>query len=102
MEKVSVQLPAIVSVGDLVADVVVSIPHLPVEADRQLIAFSETWLPNIGYQIGTIILWAGEVWIAALSAIVIRLIKNVPWGKAATIAAVAFLIRFVLRFFFGF
>ena len=76
--------------------------YMPVEADRQLIAFSETWLPNIGYQMGTIILWAGEVWIAALSAIVIRLMKNVPWGKAATIAAVAFLIRFVLRFFFGF
>jgi hypothetical protein len=76
--------------------------YMPVEADRQLIAFSETWLPNIAYQIGTIILWAGEVWIAALSAIVIRLMKNVPWGKAATIAAVAFLIRFVLRFFFGF
>jgi hypothetical protein len=76
--------------------------YMPVEAERQLIAFGETWLPNIGYQVGTIILWAGEVWIAALSAIVIRLLKNVPWGKAATIAGVAFLIRFVLRFFFGF
>jgi hypothetical protein len=74
---------------------------MPIESELQVEAFSEVWLPNIMYQIGTVILWAGEVWLAALSAIVIRLMKDVPWGKAATIAAIAFGIRFVLRFFFG-
>jgi hypothetical protein len=75
--------------------------NMPVESALQIEAFSAVWLSNTVYQIGTIILWVGEVWVAALSAIVIRLMKNVPWGKAATIAIIAFTIRFVLRFFFG-
>jgi hypothetical protein len=75
--------------------------NMPVESALQIEAFSAVWLSNPAYQIGTIILWVGEVWVAALSAIVIRLMKNVPWGKAATIATIAFTIRFVLRFFFG-
>jgi hypothetical protein len=75
--------------------------NLPIDPDLQLIAFGELWLPNTAYLIGTIILWAGEVWVAALSAIVLRLMKDIPWGKAGTIAAIAFGVRFVLRFFFG-
>jgi len=75
--------------------------NMPLESDLQIVAFSEIWLPTIVYQAGTLILWAGEVWIAALAAVVIRLMKNVAWGKAATIALVAFGLRFVLRFFFG-
>lgn len=75
--------------------------NMPVESALQIEAFSTVWLSSTVYQIGTIILWAGEVWVAALSAIVIRVMKNVPWGKAATIATIAFTIRFVLRFFFG-
>ncbi|PVX24824.1 MAG: hypothetical protein CW691_06375 [Candidatus Bathyarchaeum sp.] len=74
---------------------------MPVESDLQVAAFSETWLPNLAYQAGTLILWAGEIWIAALSAIVIRLLKDITWGKAATISAVAFGVRFILRIFFG-
>jgi hypothetical protein len=74
---------------------------LPFEADLQVDAFSAAWLPNLAYQVGTAILWAGEIWIAALSAVVVRLMKDIPWGKAAMIAAVAFGIRFVLRLFFG-
>ncbi|PVX26190.1 MAG: hypothetical protein CW691_02165, partial [Candidatus Bathyarchaeum sp.] len=74
---------------------------MPIDPDLQIIAFGELWLPNTSYQIGTIILWAGEVWVAALTAVVIRLIKDIPWGKAGTIAAIAFGVRFVLRFFFG-
>jgi ribokinase len=38
MNNESFQLPAIVSIGDLVADVIVSIPHLPVEAKQHQIA----------------------------------------------------------------
>lgn len=74
---------------------------MPVEYDLQVASFTETWLSNTAYQAGTLLLWAGEAWIAALSAVVIKLMKDVPWGKAATIAAVTFGIRFVLRFFFG-
>jgi len=74
---------------------------MPLDPDLQVAAFSATWLPNLAYQAGTIILWAGEVWIAALGTVVIRLLKNTTWGKAATISVVAFAIRFILRFFFG-
>ena len=76
--------------------------NMPIEADLQIAAFSEVWLPNIAYQVGTIILWAGEIWIAILATVVIRLLKSVSWGKAATISLIAFGLRFVLRFFFGF
>ena len=80
-----------------------SIPvlSLPLDYDLQIAVFNEAWLPNIAYQVGTLILWVGEVWIAALSAVVIRLMKNTTWGRAATIAAVAFVIRFLLRLFIG-
>ncbi|MGD9131020.1 MAG: hypothetical protein PVH73_05550 [Candidatus Bathyarchaeota archaeon] len=74
---------------------------LPLDYDLQIAVFNEVWLPNLAYQAGTLILWAGEIWIAALSAVVIRLMKNTTWGKAATIAAVAFAVRFVLRLFIG-
>ena len=80
-----------------------SLPPLtmPLDPDLQVASFSSTWLPNLAYQVGTIILWVGEVWIAALGAVVIRLLKNTTWGKAATISVAAFAIRFILRFFFG-
>ena len=38
MENTAIQIPAIVSIGDLVADVIVSIPHLPVETGQHQIA----------------------------------------------------------------
>jgi len=74
---------------------------LPLDYDLQIAVFNAIWLPNLAYQVGTLILWAGEVWIAALSAVVVRLMRNTTWGKAATIAAVAFGIRFILRLFIG-
>jgi len=74
---------------------------LPLDYDLQIAVLNAMWLPNLAYQVGTLILWAGEVWITALSAVVIRLMRNTTWGKAATIAAVAFGVRFVLRLFIG-
>jgi hypothetical protein len=74
---------------------------LPLDAELQIAVFNEVWLPNLAYQMGTLLLWVGEVWIAALSAVVIRLMRNTTWGKAATIVAVAFAVRFVLRLFIG-
>jgi hypothetical protein len=76
--------------------------NLPLDAESQLAVFNELWLPRLAYQVGTALLWIGEVWIAALSAVVVRLRRETTWGKAATIAAVAFGIRFLLRLFFGF
>jgi hypothetical protein len=74
---------------------------LPLDVDLQIAVFNEMWLPNIAYQVGTLVLWVGEVWIASLSAVIIKLMRNTTWGRAATIAAVAFGIRFVLRLFIG-
>jgi len=75
--------------------------NLPLDVDLQIAVFNELWSPNLAYQVGTLFLWAGEVWIAALSAVVIRTMKNTTWAKASTIAAVAFSIRFILRLFIG-
>ena len=61
-----------------------------------------TWRPLIAYQLWLYIPIIGEVWLAALGAIVIRQMKETTWSKAATIAAVAFAIRFILRLLFGF
>ena len=61
-----------------------------------------TWRSLIAYQLWLYIPIIGEVWLAALGAIVIRQMKETTWGKAATIAAVAFAIRFILRLLFGF
>ncbi len=74
---------------------------LPLDADIQIANFNELWLPNLAYQVGTLLLWVGEVWIAALSAVAIRLMKNTTWGKASTIAVVAFGVRLILRLFIG-
>jgi hypothetical protein len=61
-----------------------------------------TWRPLIAYQLWLYIPIIGEIWLAALGAIVIRQMKETTWSKAATIAAVAFAVRFILRLFFGF
>jgi hypothetical protein len=79
----------------------VPVVNMPLDLDLQAAVFSATWLPNLAYLTGTFILWAGEAWIAALSAVVIRLMKNTTWGKAVTIAVVAFAVRFVLRLYIG-
>jgi len=62
----------------------------------------EAWLSSVAYQLLLPIFLIGEAWIAALSAVALRLMKETTWGKAATIAAVAFAIRFLLRLFLGF
>jgi hypothetical protein len=74
---------------------------LPLDANLQTTVLNEFWLPNLAYMVGTVVMWAGEVWIAGLSAVVIRLMRQTTWGKAAVIAAVAFAVRFILRLFIG-
>ena len=61
-----------------------------------------SWHPLLAYQLWLYIPVLGEVWIAALGAVVIRVMKEMTWNKAATISAVAFAIRFFMRLFLGF
>jgi hypothetical protein len=74
----------------------------------------ERWNPTWAYQLYTILHpvftisnipfylpLLREVWTVALCMIVIRLLRGITWGKAARISVVAFVIRLVLRFFFG-
>lgn len=59
----------------------------------------ELWLSNWAYQVLTLLIWIGYAWRTALSAIVIRLMKNTTWGKALTISVIAFAVRFVITLF---
>ena len=61
----------------------------------------EAWSPFLAYQLWLYIPLVGEVWIAMLCAVTIRVLRGVTWGKATSLAVVTFMIRFALRFFFG-
>ncbi len=75
--------------------------NLPLEAGDANVLIFETWSPYLAYQVASYLLLVGEVWIAALCATAIRVLRGITWGRAASISVVAFVIRFVLRFFFG-
>jgi hypothetical protein len=75
--------------------------NVPLEAAAFNAMLNEVWGPLPAYQVWLYLPLIGEVWIAALGAVVVHVMKEVPWGKAATIAAVAFGIRFLLRLFLG-
>jgi hypothetical protein len=76
--------------------------NVPLDADAFNALFDASWRPLLAYQLGVYIPVIGEVWIAALGAIVVRVMKETDWSKAATVAAVAFAIRFLLRLLLGF
>ncbi len=76
--------------------------NVPLDADAFNALLDASWRPLLAYQLWLYIPVIGEVWIAALGAVVVRLLKETAWSKAATIAAVAFAIRFLLRLFLGF
>jgi hypothetical protein len=75
--------------------------NVPLDVNALNSLLDVTWRPLLAYQLWLYIPIIGEVWIAALGAIVIRQMKKTTWSKAATIAAVAFVIRFILRLFIG-
>lgn len=77
----------------------IEVPIDPIALNANLDA---TWRPLIAYQLWLYVPIIGEIWLAALGAIVIRQIRETTWSKAATIAATAFAIRFILRLLFGF
>jgi len=60
---------------------------------------SELWVSNLAFQLLTPLLWIGYVWTTALSAIVIRLLKDTTWGKALTISVIAFAAKLLLSAF---
>jgi len=76
--------------------------NVPLDANAFNALLDMSWRPLLAYQLWLYIPVIGEVWIAALGAVVVRLMKETTWSKAATIAAVAFAIRFLLRLFLGF
>ena len=76
--------------------------NVPMDAVALNALLESSWHPLLAYQAWLYIPLIGEVWIAALGAIAVRVMKETTWSKAATIAAVAFAIRFLLRVFLGF
>jgi hypothetical protein len=70
--------------------------NVPLDADAFTALLRTSWSPLLAYQLWLYIPLIGEVWIAALGAVVVRLMKETTWSKAATIAAVAFAINYFL------
>ena len=60
---------------------------------------AELWVSNFAFQLLTPLLWIGYVWTTALSAIVIRILKDTTWGKALTISVIAFAAKILLSAF---
>lgn len=58
---------------------------------------SELWVESWAFQLLTPIIWIGYIWTTALSAIVIRLMKETTWGKALTISVIAFAAQLLLN-----
>ncbi len=75
--------------------------NVPLESEAFNALLSEAWGSLLAYQVWLYLPLIGEVWIAALGAVVVRLMRETTWSKATTIAAVAFGIRFLLRLFIG-
>ena len=76
--------------------------NVPLDVNALNALLDATWRPLSAYQLWLYIPIIGEIWVTALGAVVIRQMKETTWSKAATIAAVAFAIRFMLRYLFGF
>ncbi len=58
--------------------------------------------PFIVYQLWPYLSLVWEIWIAGLCAITLRLMRDLTWGKAGSISIVAFILRLILKLFFGF
>jgi len=76
--------------------------NLPLEADDINVLINEMWSPYWAYQVWFYLPLVGEVWIAMLCATAVRLLRGISWGRAASISVIAFILRFILRLFFGF
>lgn len=74
---------------------------VPLDAEAFNALVNEVWGPLPAYQVWLYLPLIGEVWIASLCAIVVRVMRDVTWSKAAIIAVVSFGVRFLLRLFLG-
>lgn len=74
---------------------------LPLDTKAAGALINERWVPMLAYRLIGFVQLIGEIWIAALGAVVVRLLRETTWGRAATIAAVTFGIRFLLNSFLG-
>lgn len=81
-------------------------PTTEAEANAVNALVEETWSPNWTYW-GYLLLsglyfpFVRELWIMALSAIAVRLLLKITWGKAVGISIVTLIIRSILLLFFG-
>jgi hypothetical protein len=75
--------------------------NVPLDTEAFNALLNEVWGPLTAYQVWLYMPLIGEVWIAGLCAVIVRVMKDVPWSRAATIAGVAFGVRFLLRLFLG-
>jgi hypothetical protein len=75
--------------------------NVPLDAAAFNATLNEVWGPLPAYLVWLYLPLIGEVWIAGLCAVIVRVMKDVPWSRAATIAGVVFGIRFLLRLFLG-
>jgi hypothetical protein len=75
--------------------------NVPLDTEAFNALLNEVWGPLSAYQVWLYMPLIGEVWIAALCAVIVRVMKDVPWSRAATIAGVTFGVRFLLRLFLG-
>jgi len=75
--------------------------NLPLKADGTYVSFYEMWYPYWAYQVWLYLPLVGEVWTVMLCATAVRILRGITWGRAASISVVAFIIRFIVRFFFG-
>ena len=75
--------------------------NVPLEAGAFNAMINKVWGSLPAYQVWLYLPLIGEVWIASLCAIVVRVMKDIPWSRTATIAVVAFGVRFLLRLFLG-
>jgi hypothetical protein len=75
--------------------------NVPLDPTAASAALNKEWGPLLAYQVTRFTQLLGELWIAALGSVVIHVMKETPWSRATTIAAVAFGIRFLLSAFLG-
>jgi hypothetical protein len=75
--------------------------NVPLDTATFNAVLNEVWGPLPAYLVWLYLPLIGEVWIAGLCAVIVRVMKDVPWGRAAAIAGVAFGIRFLLRLLLG-
>jgi len=87
-------------------------PGTEAEVKAVSVVFEKRWYPNWPYRLYAALYFIPgipiyfpllrEVWTLFLCAVAIRLLRGITWGRATSISVVAFILRSVLRIFFGF